>query len=57
MAINPKNESALSNKGIALDDLGNYNGAILYYDKALAINPGEADVLYNKGNALYDLGN
>jgi tetratricopeptide (TPR) repeat protein len=57
LAINPKNESALSNKGIALDDLGNYNGAILYYDKALAINPGEADVLYNKGNALYDLGN
>jgi tetratricopeptide (TPR) repeat protein len=30
---------ALTNKGWAFDGLGNYTGAIEYYDKVLAIDP------------------
>src|SRR5215467_1138433 len=44
-------------KGEALYDLGNYTGAILYYDKALAINPHNIDALNSKGWALDSLGN
>ena len=51
------NVSALINKGLALDNLGNHIQAIQYYDKALAIDPNDVDALYNKGNALDSLGN
>jgi tetratricopeptide (TPR) repeat protein len=57
LAINPKYEDALNNKGNALDNLGNHTGAILYYNKALAINPKYEDALNNKGKALDDLRN
>jgi tetratricopeptide (TPR) repeat protein len=33
----PDDKYALDGKGLALDNLGNYTRAILYYDKALAI--------------------
>jgi tetratricopeptide (TPR) repeat protein len=39
LAINPSDNHAFNNKGNALEELGNYTGAILYYDKALAIDP------------------
>jgi tetratricopeptide (TPR) repeat protein len=42
--------------GNALDGLGNYSGAIQYYDKALAINPKHISALNNKGAALDSLG-
>jgi tetratricopeptide (TPR) repeat protein len=34
LAINPNNAITLANKGIALDHLGKYTGAIECYDKA-----------------------
>ena len=57
MAIDPKDEITLYNKGLALDNLGNYTEGILYYDKALAINPNDKDALGNKGVDLDALGN
>ena len=44
---------ALTNKGISLYNLGNYTGAIKYYDKALAIQPNNTCALTNK-DALLD---
>jgi Flp pilus assembly protein TadD len=49
--------NALVDKGIALDSLGNYTGAIAYYDKVLSIDPKNVAALSNKGNALGSLGN
>ena len=46
----------MNNKGISLDNLGKYNEAIEYYDKALEIDPENAEALNNKGVALDDLG-
>ncbi len=40
-----------------LDKIGNYNLAIIYYDKALAIDPKNVDALTGKGNVLSHLGN
>ncbi|MFZ0513630.1 MAG: tetratricopeptide repeat protein [Candidatus Nitrosopolaris sp.] len=45
-----------TDKGNALGSLGNYAGAIIYYDKALAINPNYQVALNGKGNALDKLG-
>jgi Flp pilus assembly protein TadD len=47
----------LYNKGLSLYHLGNYTGAIEYFDKALAINPHDVDALNGKGVALDHLGN
>ena len=57
MAIDPAYTDALYNKGVALDSLGNYTGAIEYYDKALAIDPADTLALNSKGVALGELGN
>jgi tetratricopeptide (TPR) repeat protein len=48
--IDPNGKWALNDKGWALNGLGNYNGVIPHFDKALAIDPA-------KGLALADLGN
>jgi tetratricopeptide (TPR) repeat protein len=56
-AIDPKNVDVLTDKGIALNNIGNYTGAITYYDKALAIDPKNVDVLTDKGIALNNIGN
>ena len=37
---------------MALDNLGNYTGAIEYYDKAPATDPKDEAALNNKGVAL-----
>jgi tetratricopeptide (TPR) repeat protein len=39
LAIDPHYGRALTDKGTALDKLGNYTGAIKYFDKALSIDP------------------
>jgi tetratricopeptide (TPR) repeat protein len=57
LAINPKDEDALYEKGVFLDKLGNHTGAIEYFDKALAIYPHDIDALNHKGAALNSLGN
>ena len=51
------NINTLINKGLALDNLGNYTQAIQYYDKVLAIDPKYVAALNNKGSALGRLGN
>ena len=56
ISCNPNYVDALNNKGSALDDLGKYDEAITWYDKALAVNPKYVDAFYNKGLALDDLG-
>lgn len=39
IAIDPNYKWALNNKGWALYNLGNYTGAIKFYDRALVIDP------------------
>jgi lipoprotein NlpI len=39
LAIDPHDVDALNHKGVALNSLGNYTGAIEYFDKTLAIDP------------------
>ena len=41
------------NKGVALDDQGNYADAIKAYDEAVKLDPNYAEAWYNNGNALY----
>ena len=43
---------AWNNKGLALDNLGRYEEAIKYYDKAIELDPNNADAWYNKGLLL-----
>ena len=58
MAIAPYNVNALTNKGVALYDLGRYQDAIVSYNKALALNPSDVDTKHNVANALtYIIGN
>lgn len=56
LELNPKDEKAWNNKGVALRELGKYEEAIKCYDKALELNPKDEDVWNNKGNALSALG-
>ena len=49
--------NALVDKGISPGALGNYTGAIAYYDKVLAVDPKAVDALNGKGLALDSLGN
>ena len=44
--------SALNNKGDALYNLGRYQEAMIYYDKALAIDPKNIDAIKGKQQAL-----
>ena len=57
LVIDPHDLTALRSKGTAVDSLGNYTGAILYYDKTLAIDPYHLNALNDKGTALDSLGN
>ena len=47
----------MTNKGIELNKIGNYNESIVYFDKALAIDPKNVLALNEKGNAYGGLGN
>jgi tetratricopeptide (TPR) repeat protein len=57
LAIDPKYEAALYDKGLTLSNIGNYAEATQYYDKALMIDPKNIHLLTDKGNALSNLGN
>ena len=50
--MDPKNATILDNKGVVFYHLGNYTGAITYYDRALTIDPSVVFASYDKGNAL-----
>jgi tetratricopeptide (TPR) repeat protein len=56
LAIDPHDIKALGHKGAALDNLGNYTGAMEYYDKALAGNPKYVFALDGKGTTLVKSG-
>jgi lipoprotein NlpI len=47
LAIDPNDVDALNNKGVALNNLGNYTGAIEFYNKTLAIDPKNTFALTN----------
>ena len=47
---------AYNNQGLAKQNLGDYEGAIADYTKALEIDPDFADAYYNRGNAKKKLG-
>jgi tetratricopeptide (TPR) repeat protein len=57
LAIDPHDVDALNNKGADLKELGNYTGAIKFFDKTLAIDPNNAFALTNKDAILHMLGN
>ncbi len=46
----------LYNKGAGLYDMGRYEEAIGYFDKAIAIDPDHSVAWSNKGLALSDMG-
>lgn len=54
--MDPNDIDGLDGKGAALENLGNYEEAIGYFDKALAIDPNYTSALTNKGAAIYNLG-
>ena len=59
LAIQPTNSDLLMTKGDALSRIGNYTGAIKYYDMALTIQPNSISstgIIINKANDLYRLG-
>jgi hypothetical protein len=43
---------ALNNKAAALNNLENYSGVILYYNKAMAIDPKDTFAITNKAAIL-----
>ena len=45
-----------ANTGVALAEAGDYQGAIAFYDQAIALYPDIAEVHYNKAVALEHLG-
>jgi tetratricopeptide (TPR) repeat protein len=47
---------ALYNKGLGLANLGKYDEAIKYFDRALDIDPNNIGALTNKGASLIYLG-
>jgi tetratricopeptide (TPR) repeat protein len=53
----PNDTYALDNKAAAINNLGNYTGAGLYYNKALAIDRKDTFALTNKAAILHMLGN
>jgi tetratricopeptide (TPR) repeat protein len=55
LRIDLQNESAWTNKGLALYNLTKYDEAITAYDKAIGINPRNSKAWTNKGLALYSL--
>jgi len=54
--IDPKNISALNNKGGILVELGNYTDSIILFNEVLVINENNTEALNNKAIALTKLG-
>jgi tetratricopeptide (TPR) repeat protein len=53
--IEPKQPSAYSNRGIALNKLKRFNEALFSYDQAIALKPDYADAYSNRGGVLKEL--
>ncbi len=54
--INPDDDYAWNNRGVALGNLGKYEKEIASYEKAIEINPDYDYAWYNRGVALGNLG-
>ena len=52
LELEPENESALTNRGVALDHLSRFEESLETYDKALVLSPNNAQTLYNRGISL-----
>ncbi|WP_345193991.1 tetratricopeptide repeat protein [Algibacter agarivorans] len=52
--LEPKNLDAYFYRGLAKNDLGDYNGAIVDYSKIIVDQP-DADTYYNRGNSRYSI--
>jgi len=57
LKADPKNTTALYNKGKALNQIRKYQDAITCFDKVLEITPNDAPSLNNRAIALAELGN
>jgi len=52
--LDPRNDGALVNRGIAYRRNGDIESAIRDYDEAIRLNPHAADAFNNRGNAFRD---
>jgi Tetratricopeptide repeat len=50
--VRPDYAEALTNRGVALEQLARFDEAVEEYDRALAVRPAYAEALYNRGAAL-----
>ena len=50
--LNPQNDGALVNRGIAYRRIGDIDRAIRDYENAIRLNPNAADAFNNRGNAF-----
>lgn len=55
IAVDPNNSLALHNIGLAYQDMGDLDTAIIYYKRVLAINPSAIRTKKNLGKALTNL--
>ncbi|TAL04801.1 MAG: tetratricopeptide repeat protein, partial [Rhodospirillaceae bacterium] len=56
LKIEPKDATALSNRGLALRALQRFDEALLCFNKSAAFNPVAAETHYNRALTLHDLG-
>ncbi len=54
--LDPKDAKAFCNRGVAYDNLSEYQKAIKDYDQAIALKPQYAEAFYNRGVAYNSLG-
>ena len=55
LQLRPDHAEALSNRGVALAELGRHEEALVSYDRALQLKPGYAEAHNNRGMALWSL--
>jgi len=56
LALDPANSEALSNRGLALQELGRAADALAVYDEAVRVGCVKPALFYNRGNLLRDAG-
>ncbi|NVK73284.1 MAG: tetratricopeptide repeat protein [Oceanospirillaceae bacterium] len=56
LEIAPDFTDAIVNRGSVKDENGDYNDALLDYEKALELKPREAMIYFNIGNTKYNQG-
>ena len=55
LKLKPDSPDVLSNRGMALQDLGRLKEALASYDRALRLKPDYVEALLNRGNLLFSL--